>query len=230
MNKSAKLVLITGVSRGLGKAMTEEFIAQGHVVIGCARSEDAVAQLRSAFAAPHRFDTVNTANPEQVNQWANSVVESCGTPDIIINNAAIINPNAPLWEVDEPAFSQLIDVNIKGVFNVIKAFLPALLKANSGTLVNLSSGWGRSVSADVASYCASKWAIEGMTQALALDLPDPLVAVPLNPGVINTDMLQSCFGEQANNCIDTVQWAKIAVPFILAISKSDNGKPLTVPA
>ena len=64
-------------------------------------------------------------------------------------------------------------------------------------IVNFSSGWGRSVDAEVAPYCATKWAIEGLTQALARELPPGLCAVPLNPGVIDTDMLRSCFGGSA---------------------------------
>lgn len=64
-------------------------------------------------------------------------------------------------------------------------------------IVNISSGWGRSTSPEVAPYCASKWAIEGLTQALAQELPSGMVTVALNPGIIHTDMLNICFGEEA---------------------------------
>jgi NAD(P)-dependent dehydrogenase (short-subunit alcohol dehydrogenase family) len=76
----------------------------------------------------------------------------------------------------------VVSVNIVGVANVIRAFAPAMIERGSGVIVNLSSGWGRSVSPEVAPYCATKWAIEGMTKALAEELPKGMAAVPLNPG------------------------------------------------
>ena len=97
-----------------------------------------------------------------------------------------------------------------------------------GVIVNFSSGWGRSTDAEVAPYCASKWAIEGLTLSLAQELPKGLAAVSINPGVINTDMLQSCFGGSADGYIGPNEWAKKAVPFFLKLGASDNGKQLTV--
>src|SRR6185295_7668060 len=97
------------------------------------------------------------------------------------------NANAPLWRVPVEEFDQVIDVNIKGVANVIRAFLPAMIERGNGVVVNFSSGWGRSTAADVAPYCATKWAIEGLTQALAQELPKGMAAVPVNPGIIDTD-------------------------------------------
>ena len=103
-----------------------------------------------------------------------------------------------------------------------------MIENGGGAIVNFSSGWGRGVNADVAPYCASKWAIEGMSKALAEDLPASMVSVALNPGVIHTKMLESCFGDQARSFIKPDEWAKIAVPVILGISTADNGASLTV--
>ena len=121
-----------------------------------------------------------------------------------------------------------MDVNLKGVANVIRHFVPAMVARRSGVIVNFSSGWGRSTSAEVAPYCATKWAMEGLTQALAQELPSGMAAVPLNPGIINTDMLRSCFGGSASAYPDAAEWAKLAVPFLLKLSARDNGCPLTV--
>jgi len=152
-----------------------------------------------------------------------------GAPDLLLNNAALINRNAPLWKVPAGEFSDVIDVNIKGVTNVIRHFVPAMIACRCGVIVNFSSGWGRSTDAEVAPYCATKWAIEGLTQSLAQELPPGLVAVPLNPGIIDTDMLRSCFGGSAASYPRPAEWAKNAAPFLLKISAADNGKPLTVP-
>ena len=112
---------------------------------------------------------------------------------------------------------------------MIRHFLPAMLKRKSGEVVNISSGWGRSTDAEVAPYCATKWAIEGLTQSLAQELPSGMAAVALNPGIINTDMLRSCFGGSASSYPSPQQWAKCAVPFLLSLGPKDNGKQLTAP-
>ena len=154
----------------------------------------------------------------------------CGPPDLLLNNAALINRNAPLWEVSSDEFSLVIDVNIKGVVNVIRHFVPAMIQRNRGVIVNFSSGWGRSTSPEVAPYCATKWAIEGLTQAMAEELPSGIAAVALNPGIINTDMLQSCFGTSADAYPTATKWARKAVPFLLSLTAKHNGQSLTAPA
>ena len=148
---------------------------------------------------------------------------------MLLNNAALINRNAPLWKVSAQEFSDVIDVNLKGVANVIRHFVPAMIAQGRGVIVNFSSGWGRSTDAHVAPYCATKWAIEGLTQSLAQELPPGLAAVPLNPGIINTDMLQSRWSAGANSYPTAKEWAKTAAPFLLKLNAGDNGKQLIVP-
>jgi len=224
-----KTVVVTGCTRGLGRAMAEQFIKQGHTVVGCGRSQQPIEELCAQFGKPHSFSVIDIADDRSVADWAEKIVTAYGSPDLLCNNAAIINANAALWDVPAEDFSEVIDVNIKGVANVIRHFVPAMIERGSGVIVNFSSGWGRSTSADVAPYCATKWAIEGMTQAMAQELPEGLAAVPLNPGIINTDMLQSCFGVSASDFPDAIQWGEAAVPFLLGLNASHNGEPLTVP-
>ena len=95
-------------------------------------------------------------------------------------------------------------------------------------IVNFSSEWGRSTSPEVAPYCATKWAVEGLTRALAQELPRGLAAVPVNPGIIDTDMLRSCFGDSAGHYPDPREWAETAVPFLLGLGPKDNGRPLSI--
>ena len=224
-----KLVLITGVTRGLGRAMAEELIREGHTVLGCGRSEKEIERLRKAHGEPHEFYSVDVSSDEGVKSWASLMLTRHGPPDLLLNNAAIINKNARLWEVGAREFSEVIDVNIKGVVNVIRHFVPAMVQRKSGVVVNFSSGWGRSTDAEVAPYCATKWAIEGLTSSLAQELPTGMAAIPLNPGIINTEMLQSCFGGSADSYPSPEKWAKVAVPFLLKLGPRDNGKQLSVP-
>jgi NAD(P)-dependent dehydrogenase (short-subunit alcohol dehydrogenase family) len=224
-----RVVLITGVTRGLGRAMVGEFAALGHTVLGCGRSKKEIEQLRKGFGAPHDFYVVDVSSDDEVKSWSSLVVSTHGAPDLLLNNAGIINRNARLWEVSAREFSQVIDVNLKGQANVIRYFVPEMLKRKRGVIVNFSSGWGRSTDAEVAPYCASKWGIEGLTLALAQELPSGLAAVSLNPGVIDTAMLRSCFGDSAGQYVSPEEWAKKAVPFLLKLGKDDNGKQLVAP-
>jgi NAD(P)-dependent dehydrogenase (short-subunit alcohol dehydrogenase family) len=225
----SKLIVITGCTRGLGRALVDEFLAGGHTVVGCGRNAEAVMDLRFAHAAPHSFDVVDVANAVRVALWAERILASCGVPDLLINNAGLMNTPAALWKVPAEEFERLIDINVTGVANVIRAFVPAMVERGTGIIVNLSSGWGRSVSAEVAPYCASKWAIEGMTKAMAEELPAGMAAVPLNPGVIDTDMLRKCWGEGATTYPKAAAWAKVAAPFLLALDARANGQSLSVP-
>ena len=222
-------IVITGVTRGLGRALAERFIRDGHTVLGCGRNGEAIFDLRMTHGAPHDFSVVDVALDNKVAVWAAKVLESSSPPDLLINNAAIMNRLAPLWEQDDREFTKLVDANIRGVANVIRHFVPAMVDAKKGVIVNLSSGWGRSVSPEVAPYCMSKWAIEGLTKALAEELPKGMAAVPLNPGAIDTDMLRACWADGAAGHPKAEEWAAVAAPFILKLGAKDNGKSLTVP-
>jgi NAD(P)-dependent dehydrogenase (short-subunit alcohol dehydrogenase family) len=226
----AKLIVITGVTRGLGLALAETFIEQGHTVCGCGRSREHIENLRRRFGPPNDFAMVDVSQEGSVEPWAARVLSSRGAPDLLINNAAVINQNAPLWQVPAEEFNLLFDVNVKGVANVIRHFVPAMVARKTGVVVNFSSGWGRSVAKEVGPYCASKWAIEGLTLALAEELPRPMAAVPVNPGIIDTDMLRSCFGGSASRYPSARRWADVAVPFLLGLNSRDNGKQHNVPA
>ncbi len=222
-------IAITGCSRGLGRALVDEFIAAGHQVAGCSRSVPRIKEMNESLESKHFFQALDVSDEAAVQSWAEALVAHMGVPDLVINNAGVINKSAPLWDVPTDEFRKLLDVNILGVHNVTRHLLPLMIEAGSGVLVNLSSGWGRSVSPEVAPYCASKWAIEGMSKALAEELPDGLAAVPLSPGVIDTDMLREAWGEGATGYRSAAEWATKAAPYILQLSASDNGQSLTTP-
>ena len=220
-------ILITGVTRGLGRALAEWYIENGHTVLGCGRSAE-ILNLRFTYSAPHDFTALDVTEENRVALWSEKIIAVHGAPDLLINNAALMNQPAPLWKVPAAEFNKLVDVNIKGVANVLRHFVPAMVAAKKGVIVNLSSGWGRSTSAEVAPYCATKFAIEGLTKALAQELPAGMAAIPLNPGVIDTDMLRQAWDEGAASYPKATAWAKTAAPFILKLGARDNGKSVSV--
>ncbi len=227
---SNRTIALTGISRGLGRAMLVGFAAQGHIVCGCSRNTAVVQQLRDEDPPPHRFHVVDVSDDAQVTAWATESTDHGTAVDLLINNAALMNANAALWDVPASEFAALVDVNIKGTYHVIRHFLPGMIARGQGVIVNFSSGWGRSTSPEVTPYCATKWAIEGLSRGLAQELPRGLAAVALNPGVIHTEMLESCFGGSASSYPSPTQWADRAVPFLLSLNASDNGASLDVPA
>ncbi len=223
-----KNILLTGCTRGLGRVLVDRFIEQGHVVVGCGRTESVLSELARIYPFPHNFQSVDISCSQQVQNWASGLLKNGLVPDLIINNGGVINKNATTWEVPAEEFDQVIDVNVKGVANVLRAFLPPMVARKRGVVINLSSGWGRSTSAEVAPYCASKWAIEGLTKSLAEELPFGMAAVPLNPGVINTSLLQSCYGTHAENYPTPEEWSYRAAQVMLSLNETHNGQSLTV--
>ncbi len=222
-------ILITGVTRGLGRALARRFAELGHRVLGCGRDPEALDRLAAELGDGHALGRVDVAREGEVRAWARELSGDGGAPDLVLNNAALINRRAPLWEVPAEELSRIVDVNVKGVVNVIRAFLPAMIERGRGVVVNFSSGWGRSTAPNVAPYCATKFAVEGLTRALAQELPPGLAAVPLSPGVIHTDMLETAFGAEAASYPGPEEWAAVAAPYILQLGPKDNGQSLRVP-
>lgn len=224
-----KHVVITGASRGLGRAMAIDFAAAGWSVSGCGTDAAALRAVADDLGPEHLLQVCDVTDPAAVEAFAAAVTRRFDAPDLLLNNAATINPNKPLWEVSADEFGRVIDINLKGVHHIIRAFVPGMIQRGKGVVVNFSSGWGRSTSPDVAPYCATKWGIEGLTAALAQELPTQLAAVALNPGIIDTRMLRSCFGGDASSYPTPEEWAKVAMPYLASLGTSDNGKALTVP-
>lgn len=224
-----KTVFITGCSRGLGRAAVGRFVAAGWKVTGCARDEAALKELQEVHGPEHHFARCDVSSDGDVKAFCEAAIAKVGVPDLVLNNAAIINTSAPMWEVSAEEFGRVIDVNIKGVASVMRHLMPSMLDQGGGVVVNFSSGWGRSTSPEVAPYCATKFAIEGLSQAAAQETGGKVAVVALNPGIIDTEMLRSCFGSGAADFGDAEAWAQRAVPFLMGLNLSDNGKSLTAP-
>ncbi|GAB2284577.1 hypothetical protein Dimus_019033 [Dionaea muscipula] len=239
-----RTVLITGASKGLGRALALEMAKRGHFIIGCSRSQEKLnslqADLQKSSISPsssspsspgdgvHFLMNVDVRSNNSVEELATTLVDKKRVPDIIVNNAGTINKNNPIWEVSAEEFDTVIDTNVKGVANVLRNFIPLMIERKHGIIVNMSSGWGRSAAAQVAPYCASKWAVEGLSRSVAKELTGGVAIIALNPGVVHTEMLESCFGSSAELYSKPDQWAPRAATMILNLTAADNGASLTV--
>ena len=219
-------VCITGCSRGLGRALAVEFADRGWKVAGGARSKGCIEELKAELGPGSHLQILDVSVPEQVDSFAIATMERIGCPDLLVNNAGMINANAKLKDVSAGEFAQVLNTNLGGIHNMIRAFLPAMEKRGRGIIVNFSSYWGRSTAPEVGPYCASKWGVEGLTRSLAQELPAGLGTVAFNPGVIHTDMLRSCFGEEAKNYEDPTFWAKRATKCLVGLSPDQNGETI----
>ena len=222
-NWMSKLVCISGCSRGLGRAMALEFASRGWKVAGGARSTDDLETLRNKLQSDHFIDFLNVTDPAGVDSFASRTEEVLGVPDLLVNNAGLINRNAPLAEITPEEFSSVLSVNLGGIHNMIRSFVPKMIEKGQGIIANFSSYWGQSTAPEVAPYCATKWGVEGLTRSLAQELPSGLAAVAFNPGVINTDMLQSTFGAEAKNYPNPQDWSVDAVTRLENLDAQDNG-------
>ena len=222
----SKLVCISGCSKGLGRAMAIEFHKRGWKVAGGARNEAALENLKEEIGDLCFFQAFDVSKSEEVENFAQSVEEKMGVPNLLVNNAGIINKNAPLTQISPEEFASVLSINLGGIHNMIRSFVPRMEKRGNGIIVNFSSYWGQSTAPKVGPYCATKWGVEGLTRSLAQELPQGLATVAFNPGIINTDMLRSCFGDGASSHENPVDWAKHAVSRLEKIGLPDNGQTI----
>lgn len=227
----SKSVIITGVTQGLGRAMVDRFHELGWNIYGCGRSKDKIEELKKQYSKIHDFQVIDVSDSQQVNNWANYILNTHTAPDMIINNASIVNQNAQLWKITAQEFENVMNVNVNGVVNVIRAFVPAMVARKEGIIINMSSSWGREGEAELAPYCASKFAIEGITKSMALELPHGMAVLALDPGgSISTPMLKSCAPQYINESPTPETWSHKAIQYILNITIDKNGDSLTCPA
>ncbi|XP_038892620.1 NADPH-dependent pterin aldehyde reductase-like [Benincasa hispida] len=230
--ETTKRVVISGVSRGLGRALALELAKRGHTIIGCGRDkiklDSLQQQLSNASPRDHLLFNLDKSN-DSIQKMAHKVKEKFGSIDIIVNNAAVVNETLKLWEIPSEMFDNVIDINIKGAANVLRHLIPLMLPKNKGTIVNISSLYGRIAGIWLSVYCSSKWTIEGLSKSIAKELPNEMTIVILDPAIINTDMCVFVQGHLASQCQSPQEWALKATPIILNITTADNGATLIVP-
>jgi len=230
LSTERKRVVVTGCTRGLGRALVEGFADRGDLVAACGRSHKALRALAREIGPAHQLFQADVTDDTSIAAFRDRVVEEIGVPNLVLNNAGIINQSAPIWDVSGEEFDEVMRINVGGTARILRHFLPMLIEAGEpAVIVNFSSGWGRSAAPEVAPYCASKWAVEGLTQAVAQEVPSFIGVVAFNPGIIHTDMLERCFGRGAASYPEPSDWARSAVPFLANLRPSDNGKALTSP-
>jgi NAD(P)-dependent dehydrogenase (short-subunit alcohol dehydrogenase family) len=234
-------VLITGVTSGIGYALSLEMARLGHNVIGCGRRvsrlkklERELASLSNPLSNQHILHHCDVSDEDSVHEFANYVLNIKNViPDIVFANAGISVKPGPLWEVSTKDFKHIFEVNVLGVFYILKAFIPSVLKASRTKgakykrILATSSGLGHSTSPILGPYSATKFSIESLMKSVAQSFANEsnIGCWPLAPGVIQSEMMRN---EDMPSAFD---WAKDAAPFILKLGSMEtpSGSSVSVP-
>lgn len=194
-----KVAIITGATRGIGRGIALEFAKQGaHVAFTYSSSAQAAISLEEelkAMGIQAKGYQSNAADFEQSQKLVDEILETFGTVDILINNAGITKDNL-LMRMSEADFDEVINVNLKSVFNMTKAVQRTLLKNRKGSIINMSSVVGIKGNAGQANYAASKAGVVGFSKSIALELGSRNIRCNvIAPGFIETEMTEK-LGEE----------------------------------
>ncbi len=211
-----KTVLITGGTRGIGRAMTEATAQAGANVIATYMSNEAAAQdfigsLRSKGLKVHGIK-MDVRNSQQVDEALATMESEHGPVHVLINNAGIVKDDLILSMEDE-AWSDVINTNLGGVFNVTRAVARQMLRARSGNIINISSVAASRPGRGQVNYAASKGGVEAVTKALAVELAPRNVRVNcIAPGVITTDMSKDVRDAAGDKILESVLLKRFGNP------------------
>ncbi len=211
-----KIAIVTGASRGIGKSIARSFIAQGATVAFTYRnSEDQAKALEKELTenggVAKGFKS-DAAKFEDAKNLVQKVVEAFGTVDVIVNNAGITNDTL-LMRMSEEQWDRVIEVNLKSCFNLTKAVMRTMLKARSGSIINISSVVGVQGNAGQANYSASKAGILGFTKSVALELGSRSIRCnAIAPGFIETEMTEKLDQDTVQGWRDTIPLKRGGAP------------------
>ena len=184
---------VTGGAGGIGREISRSFARHGydvgiHYNTGKERAEALAAELRSVFGVKALTFGANFAQPESICKMFGALADGLGAPDVLVNNAGIY-ANMPAEEIASKTFCDIIDVNVKGTFFMTRHFVDLMIANHYGKIINLCSAVGLRAAPGSIAYASSKFAIRGMTQALAIDLGKYNIQVnAIAPGAHKTDM------------------------------------------
>jgi 3-oxoacyl-[acyl-carrier protein] reductase len=212
MSEEKKVALVTGASRGIGRAIAEQLAADGYVVVGTATTEAGAAAI-GEYLRDGGFEgcgmTLDVADQAAVEDVVKGISAQFGAPLVLVNNAGITRDNI-LMRMKAEEWQAVIDTNLSAVYRVSKACLRGMTKARWGRIVNITSVVGAMGNAGQSNYAASKAGVEGFSRALARELGSRAVTVNcVAPGFIDTDMTRALSDEQREAMLGQIPLARL---------------------
>jgi len=207
-----KVAIITGASSGIGKAIAKKMIESGATVVGVARREDKLQNVKEGLGEKFHYRVADVSDYEKAQQVVKEVHEKFGRIDILVNNAGITQDTL-LLRMDKEKWQKVIDVNLGGVFNYTKAALTYMMKQRSGVIINISSVVGLYGNAGQANYAASKAGIIGFTKSLAKEVGKRGIrAVAVAPGFIETPMTENLTENLKKLALESIPLGRFGKP------------------
>ena len=196
-----RVFLVTGASKGIGRALALGLAREGARLSLAARTAgllELVAREARSLGAKVVTTPGDVGLPEDARRIAEAAFAAFGRVDVLVNNAAILTPPTPVEDTPPEVWEAVLRTNVIGAANMVRHVLPRMEARGSGVIVNVTSGWGRVGEAGVAPYCASKFALEAMTQSLAEEAGRGVVVLAVNPGIVDTAMLRLAWAGEAS--------------------------------
>lgn len=212
MDFSGKIVLVTGASRGIGKAIAEGFARLGAKVCGTATSENGAQKISEYLGENGKGFVLNVASQESIDTCLAQIKESFGDVDVLVNNAGITRDNL-LMRMKDEEWDDIITTNLSSVYRLSKAVLRPMMKKRNGRIVSITSVVGLMGNAGQCNYSAAKAGILGFTKSLAKEVASRGITVnAVAPGFIATDMTGALTDEQKEAIMKEVPCGKLGKP------------------
>lgn len=207
-----KVALVTGASRGIGKAIAEQLAALGATVVGTATSEKGAAAISDYLGANGKGLVLNVTDADSVEQCLAQIKESFGEIDILVNNAGITRDNLLMRMKDEEWFD-IMQTNLTSVYRLSKAVLRSMMKKRFGRIITIGSVVGSMGNAGQTNYAAAKAGVLGFTKSLAREVASRGITVnAIAPGFIDTDMTKELSDEQKEAIFSQVPANRLGQP------------------
>ncbi|MEZ9523122.1 3-oxoacyl-ACP reductase FabG [Enterovibrio norvegicus] len=212
MDLNGKIALVTGASRGIGRAIAEILVERGATVVGTATSESGAASISDYLGENGKGYALNVTSSESIEGVLKAIKEEFGDIDILVNNAGITRDNL-LMRMKEDEWQDIMDTNLTSIFRMSKAVLRAMMKKRNGRIINVGSVVGTMGNAGQANYAAAKAGVVGFTKSMAREVASRGITVnTVAPGFIETDMTKALNDDQRAATLAQVPAGRLGDP------------------
>ena len=207
-----KVALVTGASRGIGRAIAEQLVEDGFFVVGTATSDDGGDSISKYLAGNGKGLKLNVADSDSIAEVIKQVNADYAAPSVLVNNAGITRDNL-LLRMKDDEWDDIINTNLTSIFRMSKAVLRGMMKAKTGRIINISSVVGATGNAGQANYAASKAGMVGFAKSMAKEVGSRNITVnTVSPGFIDTDMTKELAEEHRNALLSSIALGRLGDP------------------